>query len=207
MSVALFSTAYFPPLAYVATLMRYDSVAVEYKETFPKQTYRNRMLILTAGGVRPLTVPVVRENHSRTDEVTIDYHTRWNIVHLRTLVAAYAASPYFLFYKDELESLLTTHYSRLVDLNRAIMEWMLRKMKIECVMNETTDYQPDAAVPDDYRTAFSPKHPFDESSFPAYYQVFADRLPFVPNLSALDLMMNMGPEARGYLEKLQGKTI
>ena len=92
----LFSTAYFPPIAYVATLLQHPEALVEVKETFPKQTYRNRMEIMTAGGVRTLTVPVVRNNHSRTEEVGIDYKERWNIIHLRTLEAAYSASPYYL---------------------------------------------------------------------------------------------------------------
>ena len=97
----LFSTAYFPPIAYVATLLQHRELLIEAKETFPKQTYRNRMEIMTAGGVRTLTVPVLRNNHSRTEEVGIDYKERWNIIHLRTLSAAYSASPYYLYYKDE----------------------------------------------------------------------------------------------------------
>ena len=98
--IPVFSTAYLPPIAYVAALMQHDDVLIETKETFPKQTYRNRAEIMTAGGVRTLTVPVIRDNHSRTEEVGIDYKERWNIVHLRTLTAAYSASPYFLYYKD-----------------------------------------------------------------------------------------------------------
>jgi hypothetical protein len=36
-----------------------------------------------------------------------------------------------------------------------------------------------------------------------YYQVFADRLPFTPNLSVMDLLMNIGPEAKKYLETIE----
>ena len=103
---AVFSTAYLPPIAYVATLLHHPQALIEAKETFPKQTYRNRAEIMTAGGIRTLTVPVIRDNHSRTEEVRIDYKERWNIIHLRTLSAAYSASPYFLYYKDDLEALL-----------------------------------------------------------------------------------------------------
>ena len=39
----LFSTAYFPPIACVATLMQHSEIHIDAKETFPKQTYRNRM--------------------------------------------------------------------------------------------------------------------------------------------------------------------
>jgi hypothetical protein len=33
-----------------------------------------------------------------------------------------------------------------------------------------------------------------------YYQVFADRFGFVPNLSIVDLIFHLGPDARAYLE-------
>ena len=56
---ALFSTAYFPPIAWMAAARRYDTILIEAKETYPKQTYRNRTEIMTAGGVRVLTVPVM----------------------------------------------------------------------------------------------------------------------------------------------------
>ena len=46
--IPVFSTAYLPPIAYVVALVRYPEVYIETKETFPKQTYRNRAEIMTA---------------------------------------------------------------------------------------------------------------------------------------------------------------
>ena len=198
---ALFSTAYFPPVQYVATMLQHTALLIEAKETFPKQTYRNRMEIMTAAGVRALSVPVIRNNHSRTDEVQIDYRERWNIIHLRTIEAAYAASPYYLYYKDEIEALLMPHYDLLLDLNQSILRWVLQKLKIEAEVSLTTDYQQAPDVPD-YRNVFSPKRPLTADAFPQYYQVFADRQPFAHNLSILDLMMNLGPEAKWYVDSL-----
>lgn len=198
---ALFSTAYFPPVQYVARALQHDTLLIEAKETFPKQTYRNRMEIMTAGGVRTLTVPVIRSNHTRTDEVLIDYKERWNIIHLRTIEAAYSASPYYLYYKNELEALLTAHHDRLLHLNASILDWLLKRLKTASTAVFTTDYDPAPSIPD-YRTAFSPKRPLPPDAFPPYYQVFADRQPFAHNLSVLDLLMNLGPEARDYLISL-----
>lgn len=199
----LFSTAYFPPIAYMAVLLRCSEARIECKETFPKQTYRNRMEIMTAGGLRTLTVPVVRDNHSRTDEVDIDYKDRWNVVQMRTLTAAYAASPYFLYYKDDIEALLMCRYERLIDLNHAVLEWLLQRMKAVCRIEYTDDYVHGDCGEQDYRNRFSPKHPLPTDGFEPYYQVFSDRMRFMPNLSILDLMMNLGPEARDYLSTLK----
>lgn len=196
----VFSTAYLPPIAYVAKALQYTELLIESKETFPKQTYRNRAEIMTAGGVRTLTVPVIRDNHSRTEEVGIDYKERWNIIHLRTLAAAYSASPYYLYYKDDLETLLTKRYEKLMELNEAIMKWILRLLKADCRLQQTEDYQ--KVYEEDFRNTFSPKHPYPTEGMESYYQVFSDRHPFTPNLSIIDLLMNLGPEAKDYLKRI-----
>ena len=197
---AVFSTAYLPPIAWVATLLKHAELLIEAKETFPKQTYRNRTEIMTAGGVRTLTVPVLRENHSRTEEVGIDYKERWNIIHLRTLAAAYSASPYYLYYKNDMEALLMPHYERLMDLNEALLNWVLRLLKADCHPKRTEEFQKEYAF--DYRNTFSPKSPYPTEGMKPYYQVFSDRIPFTPNLSIIDLLMNLGPEAKDYLNQI-----
>ena len=204
---AYFSTAYFPPIAYTASLIRHKTVAIEAKETFPKQTYRNRTEIATANGVMPLSIPVVRNNHSRTDEVKIDYSDRWNIIHLRTLEAAYSASPFFLYYTDDIHSLLLRRHTWLIDLNEDILHWMLSCLKINCIDTLTTTWMPPSNSPNDYRFAFSPKRRISPEAMPhlhqPYYQVFADRHPFLPNLSTLDLIFNMGPDTLSYLQAIE----
>ena len=196
----VFSTAYLPPIAYVATMLQHAELLIETKETFPKQTYRNRTEIMTAGGVRTLSVPVIRNNHSRTEEVGIDYKERWNIIHLRTLAAAYSASPYYLYYKDDLEALMTQRYDKLIDLNEALLKWILRLLNCDCQLLRTGDYQKEYEL--DFRNTFSPKVPYPTEGQEKYYQVFSDRLPFTPNLSIIDLLMNVGPEATDYLKRI-----
>lgn len=200
---ALFSTAYFPPVAYLAALSRHDGDRLfELYETFPKQTYRNRAVIMTAGGLRNLTVPVVRTNHSRTGEVKIDDKTPWRTIHLRTIEAAYAASPYYMFYRDEMVALLTNGYEYLYELDREATRWVLRKLSLSDSYETTTDWIASTGGTDDYRNRFSPKVPYPTETMPPYYQVFSDRLPFAPNLSILDPLFNLGPEAGEYLKKV-----
>lgn len=58
-----------------------------------------------------------------------------------------------------------------------------------------------ASLPLDFRNAIRPKHPLPDASFSPrpYYQVYSSRHGFLPNLSILDLLFNMGPESIFYL--------
>ncbi|MCL1867809.1 MAG: WbqC family protein, partial [Paludibacter sp.] len=37
---------------------------------------------------------------------------------------------------------------------------------------------------------------------PAYYQIFTEKFGFIPNLSIIDLLFNMGNEAEKYLKEI-----
>ena len=53
----------------------------------------------------------------------------------------------------------------------------------------------------DLRDAIRPKHPLPDPLFSPrrYYQVYEAKHGFLPNLSILDLLFNMGPESLLYL--------
>ena len=59
----------------------------------------------------------------------------------------------------------------------------------------------DLAGADDFRDAIRPKHPLPDHAFEPipYYQVYAQRNGFLPNMSSLDLLCNEGPEGIFYL--------
>ncbi len=201
----LLSTAYLPSVAYMATLAQHDQAVIELHETFPKQTFRNRAVIATGNGLQTLTVPVVRTqgNHTLTNEIAISYQEPWQIRHWRAIVSAYNAAPYFLYYRDQLEHLLLQHYDRLVDLNDAVLALLLKKLKIGCQIAHSADYTPSAALEgNDLRLTLTAKHSQAEASLPPYCQVFDTKYGFQSNLSVLDLLFNLGPEAHNYLMKI-----
>ena len=203
MTPPLLSTAYLPSVAYMAVLARHGNIAIEQKETFPKQTFRNRTAIVTGNGILMLNVPVVRPygNHTRTEQITISYNEPWNIRHWRAIVAAYSAAPYFLYYRDGLEKILLQHHDRLIDLNDAILNYLLQKLKINCHITYTDTFTPPSDNPSNLRNILTNKHslPQPNSQFPPYPQVFDTRFGFIPNLSAIDLLFNLGPEAKPLL--------
>ena len=200
--MALFSTAYFPSISYMARFLSEDEPVIEVCETYHKQTYRNRCRVMTANGVESLSVPVVKVNgnHTITKDIALSPIEPWQHIHSRCLESAYKASPYFDHYYDYLRPIFEGHFERLVDLNDAALRAVLKMLKAKKEIVHTTDYVHEAE--NDLREAFSPKKPFDANLFPTYYQVFSEKFPFAPDLSILDLVFNEGPEAVEYLRKL-----
>ena len=200
--MTLFSTAYFPCISYMARFLAESEPVVEIWETYHKQTYRNRCRVMTANGVESLSVPVVKVNgnHTMTKDITISPTEPWQHIHSRCLESAYKASPYFDHYYDYLKPIFEGRFERLVDLNDAALQSVLKMLKVKKEIVYTTDYVREAE--NDLREAFSPKKEIESTSFPAYYQVFSTKFPFAADLSVLDLVFNEGPEAVEYLSSL-----
>lgn len=204
MNVALpiFPTSYLPPIIYFAYLARFRAIAIEAKETFPKQTYRNRAVLATANGIQTITVPSIRTqgNHTTTEEMEISYAEPWTIKHWRAIETAYNSAPYFLYYKDGLEKILFENHQKLIDLNTKLTEYLIKKLKLNCQIQLTSDYMPNGTLENDYRYEFSSKKPYEKTTFMPYPQVFSETQGFIPNASIIDLLFNLGPDSKKYLE-------
>ena len=207
-STDLFPTSYFPPVALMAAMVQSlerqrgeRCLILECCETFPKQTHRNRTVIVTSNGTMSLCVPLLRPegNHTTTSNIGICYAERWNINHWRAIQSAYNSSPYFLYYRDEIEKLLLERYDKLIQLNEAILRKLLRMLKYDCEIQYSGNYLKGSEIERDYRDLFSYKHPERLPHLLEYTQVFADRMAFNPNVGILDLLFNLGPESREYL--------
>ena len=200
--MAIFSTAYFPSISYMARFLAEDKPVIEVCESYHKQTYRNRCRVMTANGVESLSVPVVKVNgnHTMTKDMAISPIEPWQHIHSRCLESAYKASPYFDHYYDYLRPIFEGHFERLIDLNDAALQAILKMLKVKKEIVHTTDYVREAE--NDLREAFSPKKTFEVNLFPTYYQVFSEKFPFAPDLSILDLIFNEGPEATTYLKQI-----
>ena len=203
-SLPIFPTAYLPSVLYLAYVAKFQSIAIERMETFPKQTFRNRMTIATGNGVQTLTVPVVRPygNHTRTEDMEIGYGESWHIRHWRAIVTAYNTSPFFLYYQDDLEKILMARHTLLINLNDSLLHFLLQKLKINCDICYTEDYTPASPTLHDYRYTLANKRSTIQYSLPPYSQVFDTRIGFQPNMSGIDLLFNLGPEAGLYIKSL-----
>lgn len=193
------STSYFPCIAYFSLLNKHEQVLIETQESFKKQTHRNRTYILSANGVLPLIVPVKRFKDVSLPirETEICYQTNWQTNHLRAIMSAYGKSSYFEYYYYDIEKILKKQHRYLIDLNNEITQLMLSKFKIKTTLTNTSSYEKIAE--NDYRDTFDKKHLFADFTSKPYFQCFEHKFGFQHNLSALDLLFNMGVESKNYL--------
>ena len=185
--------AYMPSVEYVARLLREESV-VDLGEHYIKRSQRNRAQILSANGVMSLTVNVENANRPRQmiKDVRIDYSKRWQHQHWVSIMSAYKSSPYFDHYAHLLEPFYKRKWRYLVDYNMEYLSTLLRLLGVDDKVNISEKYVAAREGDIDLR----PKHN-EGSTFVAepYFQVFSDRMPFVANLSILDLLLCEGPQA------------
>jgi hypothetical protein len=195
----LLSTAYFPTAEYFSLIKNADTVFIEQEENYIKQTYRNRCKILTSNGILSLSVPVMKGRglKAQVKDIEIDYSKRWQQIHLRAMTSAYSRSPYFQFYSEHLEKILLKNHRFLIDLNDELLIRCLDFLNINKCILHTSIFQPDSGLPKDFRYRISPKTGSGFASWP-YIQVFGNNK-FIPDLSILDLVFNMGPQATDYI--------
>ena len=200
----LLPTAYFPPVSYFVLLLRHNAIYIEQMETFPKQTYRNRCEIMTASGKAKLIVPISKPygNHTLTRDIEISYREPWREQHWKALLSAYSSSPFFSYYADMVQPLFTFRETNLLNHNQGILQVVCGLIGIDPRVELTKDYIKEPLELSDYRKKFSPKNKLQVVEFPRYPQVFEHKYGFIPDLSILDVLFNLGPEVQRYLEKL-----
>jgi hypothetical protein len=226
----LLTTAYFPPVSYFAAIaedmeglvrtkgedrksfpsspLLPSVIYIEACENYQKQSYRNRCHFYAADGKQSLSFPVIHAEGTHKhliSEMRIDYSTPWVMQHKRAIISAYRTSAYFEYYQDELFAILDSKPERLIDLNTRLLEFFLEKtgIKAEIRMTESYDTAPEC---EDLREVIHPKRPDRilenlELKKP-YFQVFAEKHGFIPDLSIMDLLFNEGPDSIVYLKKL-----
>ena len=201
----LLTTTYFGPIDWYSKLYRADRVSMEACESFIKQTYRNRCVIATANGPQALTVPVEHGGSRLIRDIRISNHGSWRRVHWNALQSAYSESPFFEYYADDLHPFFEHDYEFLYDFNFEIMLKVCELLDIHPHVEHTTSFQPSPTTLNAPLSTLNSKLSArlcrfaQQRTLNPYWQVFAHKYGFQPNLSILDLLFCMGPEGIFYL--------
>lgn len=203
---------YFAPVTLYSGLYKSTNIVFEQCDSYQKMSFRNRCQIVGAEGLINLSVPLVngRDQKSLMKDVRISDLQPWQARHWKTIVSCYSRSPWFEFYRDDLEALYKKPFDFLIDWNLACFTWTLREMKIPAPVSMTQVYRKDYDPAEwmDWRGRLLPRNKEGIGSASSggvalvpisYRQVFEERVGFFPNLSILDLLFCEGKGAAALL--------
>ncbi len=177
-------SAYLPSTGYMRAIVNNKHTTIDLGEHYIKQSGRTRCMISSKGRTTTLVVPVSSPEgydqlaHVPMNEVRVAYQQRWQHQHAIALRSTYASTPYFDYYGDLLMPIYEVQYTRLWELNKALLDIIMRLLEIE---------------PD--RVTYSQQYTPIKMSFDDLERDMIDRM------SILDLLMEKGPETRLVLKR------
>lgn len=192
---------YLAPIEYYSLLFRAPKAIIEIHDNYQKQSYRNRCVIAGANGAMTLSIPIEKPATLKCPmkDIRIAEHGNWRHLHWNAIISAYNSTPFFEYYEDDFRPFYQKKYTFLHDFNEELRQLVCRLIGIETPITYSEEYI--FELPDDIldvrETVHPKKPPIAQTS--EYYQVFAEKNGFIPNLSIVDVLFNMGNEARLYL--------
>lgn len=222
MNTPVISAFYFGSVEHYALLARHPRVIIDTGEHYERQSYRTRTSIVGPNGVQHLNVQIARDHGNKMPmhSVGLSYVETWPQQHLHAIRSAYGKTPWFIHYIDSIEQVILQPYARLIDLQLATMrlgmgwlglrtalhisETFIEGMAFEPTAGDHRTSDEERRSPlSDLRSTFNPKRPLppEVPAIASYHQVFADRHGFMPRLSVIDLVCNLGPRAAAHLHR------
>jgi hypothetical protein len=216
--VAIHQPHYLPWLGYFDKLESADLFILLDTVQFKKHEWQNRNRIRTKDGWQWLTVPIVDRFPERIDQVEINARTDWQRKHCQALRLHYGSAPYWAPLGPELIALLQEPWTRLCDLNLAVLDLLCRQLGITTprhlastmeAREEPTDRLVDLCravggsiyLAGQGGGAYMDVGRFSQAGIavqiqdyqhPEYPQRYT---PFVSHLAVVDLLFNCGPES------------
>jgi WbqC-like protein family len=195
--MVVFELQYFPPITFFKISYKETYLYLDIYEAYRKMSFRNRCMIAGAQGIISLSVPLQDGRNQRLpiNEVLILNSENWQSRHFKSIQSAYNRSPFFEYYKDDLNELYKKPFDKLADWNLYCLNWIIQKLEwpVEIRLTEKT-FPFDAKGIEDRRNKVLPKN-YAGWTPVNYKQVFEERTGFHPNLSVLDLLFNTGRKA------------
>ncbi len=223
-TVAIHQPNYLPWTGYFSKMAKCDIFVLFDDVQYPMgKEFANRNRIKTPQGSLWLTVPVKNKGDMlKINEVEINNEVKWNIRHWKSIESFYQRSPFFQVYENEFENIiLNTEWTKLCDLNVELIKLIKKILGIDAKLLFSSQLKAEGKGEekilnilkllnaDKYLTTQGPGAQryaneedfkksnieiiFNEFMHPVYMQNFGD---FMPDLSIIDLLFNMGDKAR-----------
>lgn len=208
------TTLVLPPIlcgsiGYYALLASYKNVVIDrYCRYDKRRKLMHRYEIADVNGRLTLTIPIVKPRIGATwNDAGVSAHGGWWNIHKVALWSAYGRTPFFEYYIDELMPYLQSRdgvqSESLMELNLGIDAVIRQILGIDSdVRCELTTEEKELIKNGDSSIIDHRNSTFDLDQSVEYYQVRALQQGFIPNLTILDLIFNMGPESPLVLKKI-----
>ena len=230
MSLGAHQLHYLPWLRYFHKIAHCDSFVVLDNIQFNKNGWQNRNKIKTAQGAALLTVPVRQKFQQQLSEVEIDKNPVWRKKHWRASEFNYQKAPYFKEHAPFFRGVYEKSWDRLNDLNDEIFFYLVKALGIKTKIIRASELPLKGEATERlvgickelgarfYLTgAYASQVYLDPELFrregielvtqefrcPQYPQLFPEA-GFIPELSIVDLLFNLGPKS---LELLTEGTV
>ena len=225
-TLVVLQPSYLPWLGFFDQVRRCDHFVFYDDVSYDKNGWRNRNRIKAASGPVWLTVPVRTKGRMSQPihDVEITNTIPWARKHLKTVAEAYAASPHRDAYLPALAELLERPWDRLADLDIAISKLMCGWFGLQRPMHRSselgiggdrnarllslcqhfgvTTYLSGNAAQSYLDVGLFTDHgiqvEWQDFQHPEYPQLHG---PFLPLMSALDLVLNVGEECSAVLTR------
>ena len=226
MIVTAHQLLYLPGLRLFHKIALADQFCVFDVCQYERRSFENRNYIKTAHGKVCLTVPVKSSGHRQklNHEIEINHDVPWQRKHWRTIELAYQRAPYWNDFKEAIAEWYEIHINYLYQLNEFIMGFFFGcfKMNQYSSLQFASFYHPlgtksalvldlckkvkaDAFVFGSQGRDYADVPAFEQAGIHVYFQDYHHPVypqlhgAFIPNLSALDLLLNCGPDSLKYL--------
>ncbi len=209
-ATALLPLRYYGSIGYYALMGACGKAVIGTGELFDKRAKdSHRCTIADTNGELRLTVPVTKPHgipRARWTDVAISDHGEWWHNHRVSLESAYGRTPFFEFYIDRLLPFLDSgvcgRYHDIASLDIAIDAEIRRILSIETDVSAGTFRAAEDAAKASGDVLYTIADAPSAESLPPYYQVRSITQGFLPGMSILDLIFNLGPESPLYLREV-----
>lgn len=218
MIVAIHQPNFLPCIGYFYKLIKSDIFVLLDDVQFTKNSFINRNRIKTPNGAQWITVSIIHKGRFRQMifETEIANENKWKKKILGSFRANYSKSTFFQKYYPVLETIIMNKYERLVDLNIALLKWVLKELEIDTsivcssTIKGVEGYSTERLISicralgfNNYLSGFGGENYQDKKLYqeadiklliydfqpPIYPQLWGD---FLSNLSIVDLLFNCG---------------
>lgn len=190
---------------YFSTMLAAKSVHISDDEPITKHHWAmNHCRLEGANGEQIITLPIEKPDFGAKTmmrDIVISTHGNWERIHWGAIFSAYGKSPFFEYIEDDLNRIYSNHSKWLVDFNNELRELVINFLDLPIVMDVTGS---DAALSLQRQVGEKKSDSLPINDVP-YYQLWASRYGFKPDMSILDLLMNTGRESIITLQKMMAK--